>query len=295
MSTETLNSSRSPTALLEGAPRTRIGSAWRRAVRRPGLLLCAAYVLLMLAWTAFPTVFAPYHPVEDLDAAAALAPPSSTHWFGTDPLGRDIFSRVVHGARLSILAASLAVTISLVLGATVGVVAGYVGRWVDSLVMRSIDVLVAIPGLLLSMVVISMLGFGVVNVAIAVGVAGVPGFARIARAETLRILTRPYLDVARTSGVDHLLIMLRHVLPNASGAMGILAALELGGAILSVSALSFLGFGAVLPTPEWGALVNAGRAYIANGWWMTTFPGAVIAGTVVAINRLSREIGVVQR
>ena len=145
------------------------------------------------------------------------------------------------------------------------------------------------------MVVVSMLGFGVVNVAIAVGVAGIPGIARIARAETLRILSRPYLDAARTSGLGHGRVMLRHVLPNASGALAVLAALELGGAILAVAALSFLGFGAVPPTPEWGALVSEGRGYIANAWWLTSLPGAVIAASVIAINRLSREIGVAAR
>ena len=267
---------------------------WRRWPS-PGVAVSGAFVVLVLGWTVLPGVFAPVDPVSDLDAAAALTGPSSAHWFGTDPLGRDVYSRVVHGARLSLLAAGLAVTISATAGATLGILAGYAGRWLDSVLMRTVDVLVAIPGLLLSMVVVSMLGFGVVNVAVAVGIAGVPGIARVARAETLRVLSRPYLDAARTSGLGHGRIMLRHVLPNASGALAVLAALELGGAILAVAALSFLGFGAVPPTPEWGALVNEGRGYIANAWWLTSLPGAVIAATVIAINRLSRGIGVVPR
>ena len=267
----------------------------RHRLLAPGALISGGFLLLVLGWMVLPGVFGPFDPVSDLDSAAALTGPSSEHWFGTDPLGRDVYSRVVHGARLSMLAAGLAVAISVVAGATLGIVAGYVGRGLDSALMRGVDVLVAIPGLLLSMVVVSMLGFGVVNVAIAVGVAGIPGIARIARAETLRILSRPYLDAARTSGLGHGRIMLRHVLPNASGALAVLAALELGGAILAVAALSFLGFGAVPPTPEWGALVNEGRGYIANAWWLTALPGVVIAATVIAINRLSREIGVVQR
>ena len=267
----------------------------RHRLLAPGALVSGGFLLLVLGWMVLPGVFAPFDPVSDLDSAAALTGPSAEHWFGTDPLGRDVYSRVVHGARLSLLAAGLAVAISVTAGATLGILAGYVGRGLDSVLMRGVDVLVAIPGLLLSMVVVSMLGFGVVNVAIAVGVAGIPGIARIARAETLRILSRPYLDAARTSGLGHGRIMLRHVLPNASGALAVLAALELGGAILAVAALSFLGFGAVPPTPEWGALVNEGRGYIANAWWLTALPGVVIAATVIAINRLSREIGVVQR
>src|SRR5699024_10498178 len=283
-----------PAAAVESTGRGRF-TRLRGWLSAPGALVSAAFLLLVLSWAAVPGLFAPFDPVSDLDAAAAMTGPSSQHWFGTDPLGRDVYSRVVHGSRLSMLAAGLAVTISVTAGAVLGVLAGYVGRWLDSVLMRTVDVLVAIPGLLLSMVVVSMLGFGVVNVAVAVGIAGIPGFARIVRAETLRILSRPYLDAARTSGLGHVAIMVRHVLPNASGAIAVLAALELGGAILAVSALSFLGFGAVPPTPEWGALVNDGRGYIANAWWLTSLPGAVIAATVIAINRLSREIGVVQR
>lgn len=284
------------TPTLPAAPAKARATSWlRRRLHAPGALVSAAFLLLVLGWMVLPGVFAPADPVTDLDSAAALTGPSSEHWFGTDPLGRDSYSRVVHGARLSLLAAGLAVTISVAVGATLGILSGYAGRWVDSVLMRGVDVLVAIPGLLLSMVVVSMLGFGVVNVAVAVGIAGIPGIARIARAETLRILTRPYLDAARTSGLGHVRIMLRHVLPNASGALAVLGALELGGAILAVAALSFLGFGAVPPTPEWGALVSEGRGYIANAWWLTSLPGAVIAATVIAINRLSREIGVVQR
>ena len=267
----------------------------RHRLLAPGALVSGGFLLLVLGWMVLPGVFAPFDPVSDLDSAAALTGPSAEHWFGTDPLGRDVYSRVVHGARLSLLAAGLAVAISVTAGATLGILAGYVGRGLDSVLMRGVDVLVAIPGLLLSMVVVSMLGFGVVNVAIAVGVAGIPGIARIARAETLRILSRPYLDAARTSGLGHGRVMLRHVLPNASGALAVLAALELGGAILAVAALSFLGFGAVPPTPEWGALVSEGRGYIANAWWLTSLPGAVIAASVIAINRLSREIGVAAR
>lgn len=272
-----------------------VGGRAVRLLRQPGLVLSIAFVVLMALWTVFPQAFAPYDPVLDLDASAPMSPPTADHWFGTDPIGRDVYSRVVHGTRLSVTAALVAVTISVVVGGLLGMVAGFVGRWIDAVVMRLVDVLVAIPGLLLSLVTVSILGFGVVNVAIAVGIAGIPSFARLARAETLRIVARPYIDAARTSGVSPVRILVGHVVPNASGAVGVLAALEFGGAILSVAALSFLGFGAVPPTPEWGALVNDGRAYIATAWWMTTLPGTVIALSVLSINRISRSIGVVER
>jgi peptide/nickel transport system permease protein len=269
---------------LRALPRT----AAHALVHRPGAVLSALVLLLVAAWAVAPGAFATHDPVSDLDAAHALSGPSGAHWFGTDLLGRDIYSRVVHGARLSVSAALIAVTVSLVVGSALGMLAGYAGRWVDAVVMRSTEVLVAIPGLLLSLAFVSILGFGVVNVAVAVGIAGIPGFVRIARAETLRITTRPYFDAARTSGTGHLTTLARHVAPNATGAVLVLAGLELGGAILSVAALSFLGFGAVPPTPEWGSMVSEGRAHLATAWWLTTFPGAVVAATVLATNRLSR-------
>lgn len=262
-----------------------------QVLRRPGMLLSALFLAMVLAWAIAPSLFAPIDPLA-VDPSASLAPPSPTHWFGADPLGRDLFSRTVHGTRLSVLAAVIAVGISVVVGGGLGLLAGYAGRWVDVVIMRAADVMVALPGLLLSLVVVSILGFGVTNVAIAVGVAGIPGFARLTRAEALRIYSAPYLDAARTSGVGRGRILLQHVVPNAWGAVGVLAALELGGAILSVAALSFLGFGAVPPTPEWGTLVNDGRAFIASAWWLTALPGAVIAVTVLAVNRLSRAAGV---
>lgn len=260
----------------------------RGAGVQPGAVLSVLFLVLLAGWAAFPTLFATYDPVSDMDGAASLAAPSGAHWFGTDLLGRDVYSRVVHGARLSLSAGLIAMTLSLVVGTVLGMVAGYVGGWLDSLVMRVVDVMVAIPGLLLSMAFVSILGFGVVNVAVAVGIAGIPGFVRITRAETLRILSRPYFDAARCSGTGHVTTVLTHVAPNATGAVVVLAGMELGGAVLSVAALSFLGFGAVPPTPEWGSMVSEGRVHIVNAWWLTTFPGAVVAATVLATNRLSR-------
>lgn len=262
---------------------------------QPGLVLSVLLFVMIVAWAIAPSAFAPHHPVTDLDENALLAGPSAAHWFGTDLLGRDVFSRVIYGTRLSLSAGLIAVTLSLVIGSVLGMISAYVGGWLDGLVMRVVDVMVAIPGLLLSMAAVSILGFGVVNVAIAVGIAGVPAFARLTRAETLRILSRGYFDAARCSGTGHLGILARHVAPNASGAVLVLAALELGGAVLSVAALSFLGFGAVPPIPEWGSMVSEGRAHIVNAWWLTTFPGAIIAATVLASNRISRSLRVRQR
>lgn len=259
------------------------------ALRQPGVVLSVLVLLLLAGWAIAPQLFAPLDPVSDLDATASLAPPSAAHWFGTDLLGRDVYSRVVHGARVSLLAGLVAVTISLTVGTALGIVAAYAGRWTDTVISRAVDVLVAIPGLLLSMALVSILGFGVDRVAIAVGIAGIPGFVRIARAETIRILSLAYFDAARTSGTSPIRTLASHVLPNATGPVVVLAGLELGGAILAVAGLSFLGFGAVPPLPEWGSMVNEGRLHIATAWWLTLFPGAVVAATVLALNRLSRN------
>ncbi|WP_263120812.1 ABC transporter permease [Cellulomonas sp. RIT-PI-Y] len=265
----------------------------RRPVVRwaaPGAVASVLLLTVVVLWAALPGLFAPYDPVSDLDAAHALSGPSTQHWFGTDLLGRDLYSRVVHGARLSVSAALIAVLVSLVIGSALGMLAGYAGRGVDTVIMRATEVMVAIPGLLLSLAFVSILGFGVTNVALAVGIAGIPSFVRIARAETLRITSRPYFDAARCAGTGHLVTLVRHVAPNAVGPVLVLAGLELGGAILSVAALSFLGFGAVPPTPEWGSMVSEGRTHLATAWWLTTFPGAVVAATVLATNRLSRGV-----
>jgi peptide/nickel transport system permease protein len=222
--------------------------------------------------------------------ADKLQPPSTEHWFGTDQIGRDLYTRVVHGASLTLTAAAIAVGVGILIGAVLGLIAGFAGGRIDDLVMRGADVLLAIPGLLLSLAIITALGFGTVNVAIAVGAASIASVSRIMRAEVLRVRSAGYIEAAYTSGNTWIRVLGRHVLPNAIGPVLVLAVLELGAAILAVSALSFLGYGAQPPLAEWGSLVAAGRDYLRYAWWLTTFPGIVIALTVLAANRLSRAL-----
>nr|WP_246287087.1 ABC transporter permease [Schumannella luteola] len=219
-----------------------------------------------------------------------LQGPSAAHLFGTDQLGRDLFTRVVHGTGLTLRSAVLAIGIGLASGAVLGLVAGYVGRWVDDVVMRVTDVLLAIPSLLLSLALITALGFGTTNVAIAVGLASAAGIARVLRAEVVKVRTSTYVEAAVVAGNHPLRVLLRHVLPNSTGPVIALATLELGTAVLAISSLSFLGYGAVPPTPEWGSLVSTGRDYLQGAWWLTTLPGLVIALTVLAANRLARAV-----
>lgn len=258
-------------------------------LHRPGLVLS----LLLLGWVALcavaPGLLTSADPLRGLPAEQ-LQPPSWQHPFGTDQLGRDVFTRVVHGASLTVQATLIAVGLALAVGGLVGLVAGYVGGWVDAVLMRAVDVVLAIPALLLSLALVTALGFGTVNVAVAVGIAGIAGFARVMRSEVLRVRTSVHVEAVRSLGARWWTTLGRHVLPNAAGPVLVLATLELGTAVLAVSALSFLGYGAPPPEPEWGALVSEGRNYLATSWWLTTLPGLTVAATVLAVNRVARAL-----
>jgi peptide/nickel transport system permease protein len=260
-----------------------------RAIARPAALVALAVVAVVLAWALTPGLFTGYDPVTGVPADR-LRPPDGVHWFGTDHLGRDLFARTVHGTSLSVRAALLAIGVALVAGSGIGLVAGFLGGPVDDALMRATDVLLAIPGLLLSLAVVTALGFGTVKVAVAVGIASVATFARVMRSQVLRVRHATYVEAARLAGSGRAAVVLRHVLPNAAGPVLALAAVELGAVILAVSALSFLGYGATPPTPEWGSLVAEGRDYLAVAWWYSTLPGLVIALFVLAIGVLGRTL-----
>lgn len=271
---------------LEGrAPRwQRVG---RLVVQRPALALSVAVILLVLGWALVPQWFTSADPLRGTPQDALLAP-SSAHWFGTDHLGRDIYARTVYGTALSLQATALAVLIALFFGGGLGVVAGFAGGRVESLLMRAADTLMAIPTLLLSMAIVTVLGFGTVHIAIAVGVSYIATFARLMRGEVLRWRGALFVEAAVASGVGTRGILLRHIVPHAAGPVLALAALEFGAAVLAVSSLSFLGFGAPPPQPEWGLLVAEGRNYIAAAWWYTTMPGLVVAAVVLSANQIAR-------
>ncbi|WP_052852571.1 ABC transporter permease [Streptomyces avicenniae] len=260
-----------------------------RVRRRPGPGVVLSFLVLGLAVLAAfaPGLLAHQSPVEG-EVLEKLRPPSAEHWFGTDHLGRDVYARVVHGAGLSLRAPLIAVAIAFGAGCTLGLVSGFLGGPVDAVIMRLVDILLAVPSLLLSLAIVAALGFGITNVAVAVGVASVAAFARITRAEALRVRSSPFVEAATTLGVRGPQVLLRHVLPHAVGPALVLSTLEFGTAILSVSALSFLGYGEPPPTPEWGKIVSEGRDYLATAWWVALLPSLVIAATVLATNRLSR-------
>lgn len=278
-----------PAADERGAARSRVTAALLALLRRPGLLVAVAVLASVALAALAPSVLAPGDPYA-ADPVQRLQPPGPAHLFGTDQLGRDLFTRVVHGSALSLSAAGLAVVFGLSVGSVIGLVAGFLGGWVDSSLMRVVDVLLAIPGILLSLAMITALGFGTINVAIAVGAGSIASCARIMRSQVLAVRSTDYVEAAVAGGATRLRVLVRHVLPNSAAPVLVLAALDLGGAILAVSALSFLGFGVQPPTPEWGALVAQGRDYLSSAWWLTVMPGLVVVASVLAANHLARSL-----
>jgi peptide/nickel transport system permease protein len=265
----------------------RLASAGRAALR-PGVLVPLLILLIALAWAIAPGLFTSVSPTAQV--GAALQGPSAEHWFGTDATGRDMYSRVVFGASQSITAALIAVSVGLVFGSLIGVTAGATGGRVDEALMRLVDVLLAIPTLLLSLSIVILLGFGTANAAIAVGVTSVAVFARLSRSQVVSVRASEFVEAAYGSGGTFWSVLWRHVLPNSLTPVIALAALQLGSAILQISTLGFLGYGAPPPTPEWGLLIAEGRNYVATAWWLTTLPGIVVAVVVIATNRLSQAI-----
>lgn len=242
----------------------------------------ALFVLILLA-VIFAPLITSQGPLE-ANTRDRLQGPSGQYLFGTDQLGRDLWSRVLYGGRLSLRAGIIAVGISLAGGIVVGLIAGYYGRWVDMILMRLVDILMAMPGILLTMVFIFTLGATLTNAMIAIGLASIPDYARVVRGSVLSARELAYVEAAEVVGVPPWRIMAKHIMPNVLAPVLVLATIGIGGAILSLAGLSFLGLGAQPPTPEWGVLVSDGRARLSTAWWVSTFPGLAIAVAVVAIN-----------
>ena len=265
----------------------RLGQAVAPLLSRPGFALALLVVMFALAAAVVPQWLTPFDPYAT-SPAAKLTAPGAAHWFGTDELGRDLYTRVVYGASLSVQAAMLAVGIALAGGLGLGVLAGFAGGRVDAALMRVIDVLLALPGLLLALAIVTAIGFGTVPVAIAVGVGIIPGFARTTRAEVLRVKTLPYVEAARLGGASWCRTLLRHILPNAWGPVAVLATLDFGAAILATAGLSFLGFGAAPPAAEWGSLIANGRHFLITAPWVSLLPGLFVVAVVFSLNHLAR-------
>jgi peptide/nickel transport system permease protein len=258
--------------------------------RQPGVTVAWLVVILVLLWAVVPGVFTTSSPVAG-NIADALQPPSIHHVFGTDDLGRDMYTRMVYGASHTLSATLYAVAVGFLAGGTIGLVSGYAGGVVDAVVMRFIDVLLSVPTLMLCMVIVAALGYDTMNVALSIGIASIASFARVMRADVLRVTHSEYVESSYGLGAKRLRVLVLHVLPNSAGAVLSLAALECGTAMLAVAGLGFLGYGDPPPTPEWGLAVAEGQTYLATYPYLALIPGAVIAIVVLSTNRISRSIG----
>lgn len=252
--------------------------------------LALLLIWLILALGAGQLV--PYDPLEQglpparADDSPVRQAPSSLYWFGTDELGRDVLSRVLAGAHISLALGFISVSIGLVAGTALGLIAGFYGGWVDGIVMRAMDALLAFPGILLALVVIAALGTSIQNVMIAVGIAIVPQYARLVRSLCLTIRELAYVEAAHVVGSGPLRLIFRHFLPNIVPPLIVLSTLQIGQAIIYGSALSFLGMGAQPPTPEWGLIAAKGRDFFRKAWWISTFPSLAILSVVLSFNLL---------
>jgi ABC-type dipeptide/oligopeptide/nickel transport system permease subunit len=251
----------------------------RSRLALPGLVIVLAFVFCGV----FAPLIAPYDPYKN-DLLNVLMPPSAAHWFGTDELGRDLLSRVIYGARISLMEGVFSVALAMLAGVPIGLVSGYVGGRTDAVIMRVIDVLLAFPGVLLAIVIISVLGPGLTNAIIAVAVYTVPIFARLARGSTLVVKDEPYVEAARAAGLSDLRILARHIFPNISATLFVMMTLRVAISILTAASLSFLGLGAQAPLPEWGAMLSNSRNAMLIAPHVALFPGLAIILLVFGLN-----------
>jgi len=247
-----------------------------------GLLI----VTILVVCAAFAPLIAPHDPVEQDYSSTLLPPLSKNHVLGTDALGRDILSRIIYGTRYALLIGVAVVSIEVFIGMLLGLTAGFYGGFIDNILMRLYDVMLAIPTIVLALAIAGALGGGIINMIIAIGVSGWREFARLARGTTLSIKENTYVESARSIGASDFRIIVKHILPNLLGPVIVFVSLYIPFAILWAAALSFLGLGAQPPLPEWGAIISGGRDYLSTAWWIATFPGLAIMFTVLGFNFL---------
>jgi peptide/nickel transport system permease protein len=259
--------------------------AWRSLRHNPVALFGLAGFILLIVIILFAPLIAPTDPTA-MDYDHILEPPGAGHPFGTDDLGRDIFSRVVWGGRESLRVALLAVVLAAGGGTVFGLISGYYGGWVDATIMRLVDILLAFPAILLILSIVAALGPNLGTVLIALGISAIPGITRFVRGTVLAARNYEYVTAAQVLGAKNSYVMFTQILPNILAPLIIYTTLGLGSAIMATAGLSYIGLGAQPPSPEWGAMLNAGRNYLRDAWWMSVFPGLAIFWTVLSVNLL---------
>lgn len=267
--------------------RNQIVEVWSRLKKNKMAMLGLVIIIILLLVAIFADVIADYDTlVVKQNIMERLQPPSKKHIFGTDEFGRDIFSRIVHGSRISIKVGVISVGMSLTLGGLFGSIAGYYGGKTDNIIMRLMDILLAVPSILLAITIVAAFGTNLINVIIALGIAGIPKYARIVRAAVLGVKDQEFIESARAIGATDATIILREVIPNCLSPIIVQVTLSVAGVILSIASLSFIGLGIQPPEPEWGAMLSGGRQYLRDAWHITVFPGLAIMITILALNLL---------
>ncbi|MFY1701765.1 ABC transporter permease [Micromonospora sp. WMMA1923] len=274
-----------PTTARDGDSGHPAGRRWRL---RPGPLAAGGFLLLLLVAAVRPSLLAPGDPLA-ADPLTVIAPPGAAHWLGTDHLGRDVWTRVVHGAGHSLTIGVAATATAVTAGVLLGLLAGLAPRIADEGLSRSFDALSAFPMLLLALLLIAIVGPGTTSLVVAIGIATLPHHARVVRAQTLLVRRAGYVEQAVTFGLSRTRLVARHVLPNVLGPVPVLAVIGLGEAVLAAAGLSFLGMGPQPPAPEWGAMLSEGRNYLQVGWWISIPPGVAVTLTVLASTVLGRQ------
>ena len=256
---------------------------WRRLKRNKTAMFGLTVIILLILMAIFADFIAPYH-FDDQDLTRRFQFPNSSHWLGTDNFGRDVLSRIIYGSRISLQVGLISVGIAATIGTVLGAIAAFYGGALDNAVMRFMDILLAIPGMLLAIAIASALGPGLRNMMIAIGIGAIPGYARVVRASVLTIKEQEFIEAAKSVGASNFKIITRHIMPNALAPLLVQATLGVAGAVLSAAALSFLGLGIQPPTPEWGAMLSAARQFIRDYWHLATFPGLMIMLVVYSLN-----------
>ncbi len=264
--------------------RSQYADVWRRLKKSKTAVIGIAIILMFICMSLFANVIVDHDQAFKMNVVERLQGPSSTHWFGTDDLGRDVFSRVVLGTRISLYVGVISVSIALTFGGTLGAIAGYYGGKIDNVIMRVLDILLAIPTILLAITIVASLGASILNLMIAIGISNIPGFARVVRASVLSVKDQEYIEAAKAIGAkDHTIIM-KHVLPNSMAPIIVYTTLKVATAIMATASLSFIGLGVQPPTPEWGSMLAGGRAYIRDNMYLVLFPGLAIVLSVLSLN-----------
>lgn len=260
---------------------------WRMLVKNKMAMLGLFILIVLVLLALFADVIADYDTVViKQNLSHRLQGPSAAHWLGTDEFGRDILARLIHGTRVSLKVGILAVGLSIIVGGILGAISGFYGGTIDNIIMRAMDIFLAVPSILLAIAIVSALGPSMINLMIAISVSSVPTYARIVRASVLSIRDQEFIEAARAIGASNTRIIFQHIIPNALAPVIVQGTLGVANAILSIAGLSFIGLGILPPAPEWGSMLSGGRQYLRYAWWVTTFPGLAIMITILSLNLL---------